>query len=467
MSCNTPNSNPTNISGLQLFYSKSSCNTQQNFCGTPSSSIVYTGVPLPCTTINTGDTLDDILSVFDTKLCAASANYAGYNTGCLDDDGAITTEQQFVEKASAFMCTLRTDLDAFLDTTFPTYQTSVTNSLNAITNPALTSCAFIGITNTDTLNQVIGKINTAICGINTTHLSLSSVNWSQCFTVSTAPTTIPQAFDLLIDQICSLKADIDFAGGGVLPTFNNSGSCLATPGVADSLVDTVNKIKTRLCQTPTFDINALTWNCVTKPNSNTTDLQSAFQSILNKLDTISQNLPTFNGDFVVTNVDNANTCLGKSVALAVSSSADRYVATNLADTTPGTLMQKLEAGSNITLDDTTTPGKIIISSSGGSSSDELVKVSSSDSSSGYLIDKLDGAAGSYGISTTVTEDVVTNKAVIAASINIDLLASKILEAIQNNQTLQDLFCELKNACPSPCSGPLNVSVTYQSGDIVI
>jgi len=316
MSCNTPNSNPTNLSGLQLFYSNSSCGTNTNNCGTPTSQVVYGGPNLPCTNIETGTTLDDVLSIIDTKLCAVVGDYTLYNKACLDDVTPITTEQEFVETISTKVCTIESDLATFTGTTFVDYQTTVTNSLNDITNPELTSCSFVGVLTTDTLEQVINKITTSLCNINTNHLTLTGVNWSQCFTVSTPPTTIPQAFDLLIDQICSVKDDV--GAGGALPTFNNTGSCLPTPGAADSLTDTVNKIKTRLCQTGTFDINALTWTCTTKPSTTTTDLQAAFQAVLNKLDSLSQVVPNFSGDFVVTNVDTAQPCLGKHVAFAVS-----------------------------------------------------------------------------------------------------------------------------------------------------
>lgn len=463
MPCNSSNSNPTNISGIQLFYQTANqCSTATNSCTTDIRTMSYNGPVLPCSNIATGTNMEDVLIAFDTKLCAVTGNYATYNKACLDDGGAITTEQQFVEQISSFVCNLRSDYDTFVGVTFEAYKTSVTANFSAINNPNLTSCVAVGIVPTDSLTQVLNKLHTAICDIHSTHLSFSSVNWSQCFT-SSVPSSLPEALDILIDQICLVKTEVAGAGGA-LPTFNNTSSCLETPTATDSLVDTVTKIRTRLCQTPTFDINNLTWACVTKPSNTATDLQGAFQAILNKLSTISQNLPVFSSDFQVAPVNASDPCLGKSISLSPGGGVtDRYVAVSGLDTSPGTLVQKLQAGTGITLDTTTTPGQMIINSSGGSGNDEKVKTSSSSASAGYLVDKIVAQSNSFGIVPSISNDTVADTLVISNVINLGILADQLLEYIKGDTALMAKFCELKNECPSPCGGPTNVTVTYVSG----
>lgn len=346
---------------VQAFINSQCLDCSTTGCGSTiiASCVFYTGGNLGCTGINTNDNLDTILQKIDTQVCSIIGNYATYQMHCLPTyyGSAITQESQFVDAITSQVCALQTELVAFTGQTFPTYQTMVAGNFAAITDPLIT-CSSAGVTTADSLYTVLVKYCTKFSSIDSA-LNLSSVIWNTCFTVTSNPVTLVQAFDLLVGQICAVKAIASSAA--VLPVFNNSGSCLSITGTADTLVATVNALRTRVCQSPTFDINTLTWGCLTKPSSSATDLQDAFQTVLTNLTTINQNiLNTFSGDFVVTNVDNSNLCLGKHIALATPIVQDRFVASNPSDMSPGTLIQKLTGGTNVTLDATTTPGQVII-----------------------------------------------------------------------------------------------------------
>ena len=446
------NCNPNNIySGSFNSLTESNCG-EYGYTGL-TSKVLYDGPNLPCTLINTGESLNVVFSKLDTALCAVLGDYSLYNVGCL---APIATQQEFVEAISAYVCTLRADFDTFEDVTFLNYQTSVTNQFLSITSPNIT-CASAGITTADNLTTVYSKYCTKFGQIDSA-LSLAGVNWAQCFAVPIAPTTIAEGFDLLIDQICQVNAG---GSGVVLPTFNNVGSCLpGTLSATDSLEDTVNKIKTKVCTQPTFDINALTWGCTTQPSVVTTDLQSAVQAILSQLDSLKQNIPTFDpADFTVANVDNGNLCLGKSVSISGAIGTDQFVKSNAADTLPGTLEDKLQAGSNITLDFTSVAGKAIISSTGvGSAADEKVKTYVGDSTEGYLNDKVTGGSDPFGIDITTFLNTTTEKVEIIPSIDPVTFITNVLNAIKNDAALSALLCEIVSSCPSPCGSVTNAQV---------
>lgn len=430
-----------------------------NNCGCPDTNDCnkYNGPDLPCSGIETGDTYQDALAKLDQAVCTATGDYSTYNTFCL---APITTAQQFVEGISEFVCTLKDDFDTFTTTTFTDYQAVLDARFEAIETPAIT-CASAGITSGDDLAAIYTKYCTKFTEIDDA-IDISSVTWDNCFSVVDTPTTIGAGFQLLADQICNLESLLDLSGGD-LPVFNNSTSCLPSPGSADSLVDTVNKIKSRLCESPTFDINALTWACVSKPSSTTTDLQSAFQAILDKLDSISQNMPTFDGgDFDVSNVDDGDLCLGKSIALAVPSDQDKFVAINGSDGTPGYLANKLTAGTNITLDIISSPGEMIINSTGGSSTDDKVKSYSGDPSSGYLDAKIVGGVSNAGVSVTTSTDTINNQIKVNVSVNVATLITSIISTIETDDDVKNAWCNLIATCPSPCAPPSNIEVTYST-----
>ncbi len=428
-------------------------------CGSDIRCIKWDGPNLVCSGITTGINLEEAITLIDNKLCAVTGDYSSYDTSCLDNTTAITNEQEFVESISTYVCALRNDFDLFTGTTFTAYQTTVNDRFVDIEQPGLV-CPSAGITSDNDLSLVYSKYCAKFEQIDSA-LSLGGVNWDLCFTVDPNPTTISQGFTAVLQQICSLKTDI--GSGGALPTFNNTGSCLPAPLTStDSLVDTINKIKTRLCQSPTFDINALTWGCTIKPSTTATNLQAAIQTILDKVNDYIQNKLTFSGDFSVTPVDGGNPCQGKNVALAIPSTQDRLLAINSSDSAPGTWVDKVVAGTGVTFDYVTTPGSVIVNANTGIGTDQYVKTRGADPISGYLEDKIKGST-SNGITVTKTTDIADEKVQIGTSINWPNFITALFDAIEDSPSLKDMFCAMVQSCLPDCITPPNVTVVYNTG----
>lgn len=429
---------------------------------TNTDNVVYTGPVLSCSNILPNDTLTAILQKIDPLLCAAGGDYSQYNTACL---APIANVQQFVESISAFVCNTQTQLTNFTSVTFVNYQAAVTNSLFSINNPGIT-CTSANVLNTDTLQILLQKYCNKFASIDAL-LNIATANWNLCYSVSPLPATPVDGFNTLIAQICLLKSQVTaIVGSGTLPVFNNTGSCLPTPGSADSLVDTVNKIKTRLCQTGTIDNTLITWGCVAQP-SGAQDLQTTLQNIIAVVSTNSRNIPTqWSADFAVTNVDNSNLCLGKHIALSTPSSQDRLVAATASDTTPGTLQDKLLPGTNMALDYITTPGKVILNATAASGGAGLTLADVTDPNPDYLINKINGGLSSLGVSVAAVLDTTDpSNHEVSIQVNVDPVAlfTNLLNAVSIDAGLKQLFCSVVASCPSPCSAPMNVQVTYTPG----
>lgn len=439
-------------------YNPVSC-TNSTSSTTNSNNVIYTGPTLSCTGITTNSTLTSILQTLDPLICAIGGNFSSYNTACL---APINTQKQFVEGISAYVCNTQTQLSNFINVTYAAYVTSINIAIGNITNPNLI-CTSVGVVNSDTLVTILSKYCAKFGSIDTL-LDPSALNWGLCYAVSPIPTTPNQAFNVLISQICLLKSLVN-TSGIVLPVFNNVGSCLPSPGASDSLVDTVNKIKTRLCQTGTIDNTAISWGCITQP-AGAQDLQSTLQNIITVVTNNAKKLPTvFSGDFVVTNVDNSNLCLGKSIALAVPSSQDRKVAATSGDLTPGVLQDKLQAGTNMVLDYITTPGKVILNATGGGGGG-LTLADNTDATADYLINKVNGGVPIDGVTLTTSVDTtnpLSHQVSFQIGINPITLFTVLIQSIYSDPGLQAAFCAAVAACPSPCSAPSNVLVTYTAG----
>lgn len=433
--------------------------TSTSTCALDAACVIYTGPALDCSGIETNDDLQTILQKIDPLLCAATGDYSQYNTFCL---APIATQQEFVESISAFVCDLRDEFDTFVDTTFAAYQITIDGRLDALEVPGIT-CTSASVTSTMSLVQVLNAYCTKFGSIDTL-LNVSGADWSQCYVVSPAPTTPQEGFDVLIDQVCLLKAAVE-SGTASLPTFNNVGSCLPEPlTAADTLVDTVNKIKTRLCQTGTIDTTTLTWGCVTAP-SGAQNLQDALQNILTRVTAIAQALPTtWSGDFTVSNVDNGNLCLGKSIALAPLVNADRFFAVTASDMSPGVFQDKVIPGTNVTFDFVTTPGFVIVNSTGGSGTgDHKVAVDSADTSADYLGAKITAGGVTSGLQVVPAVDTVNEVVTLNISVNLVSLFTALIDSLQTDAGLYQAFCSAVAGCPSPCAPPSNVQVVYTPG----
>jgi len=421
-------------------------------CGcTDASNIIYTGVALPCSSIQPNTNLEDVIKALDAKVCQAAGDYSTYNTHCLAGLYTINTEAQFVSAITDYACNLSTSFTTFTDTIFPASNTNLQNQINALVNPNLTLCTYSGVISSDTQNGINTKFANKLCDLNS-RLDISSVDWNNCYTVVTPPTTIPAAFQLLADQVCQAATT---GASAALPTFNNQGSCLPAPlGTADTLVNTINKIKTRLCQSPVYDINTSPWGCIANPAAGTgPNIQAAFDATLPILNNLYGNRYTFDGDqFILTQTTTGNACSGFTVSLDPSVGiTDNKVAVTNSDTNPSYLQDKLEEGTNINFD-YSNPEKVVINST---FTDEHIKTTSDDPSAGYLQDKIIAGSDSNGVSIGVS--TVSNQLVIAPTVDTNTLATSIMQAIQNDINLYNQFCELSCGC-APCSSTTTTSV---------
>ena len=421
--------------------------------------VLYTGPNLSCSTINSGDTIELAIQKINDRLCAAAGNYSTYNTFCLPDyqGSPITTQKQFVETISEYVCLFRADYDQFVNIIFDEYKTTVNTNFYNITNPGLT-CNVAGVTNTDTLNQILTKYCIKLTDFHNQFNIITNVNWSQCFTILSDPSNLQEAFQTVIDQICATKALVI---NSQLPLFNNSGSCIGGT-TSDTLVTTINALKTAVCLRPTFDKTSLIWGCVPELIGGTTDLQSTIQTILNQISDYRRNKVTWSSDFVVTQTSPGNACAGINVELATPLNIDRFVAATVSDTSPGTLEDKLVAGTNVTLD-FTNPSEAVINCTGTDT--YKVKAASSESNveADFLNVKINGTSGNYGTSITTVYNSGTKKLDVTPSIDEEVFWNSLYTYLYTTPTAHQKLCDLISTCP--VVSPSFVSWTYENVNI--
>ncbi len=423
-------------------------------CGSNASDILYTGSALACLDVASNTKLDVILSKINAAVCTSPATipWNTFDYGCIADSSDITSVQIFAETLSSYICTFRDLYNTFTTATITADIATINNSINALNNLNLTSCAAVGVGGTDHLSVVITKILTNLCAMNVA-VDISTANWSSCYTVSPAPTSIVNGFNTLIAQICALKTQVS---GSItsLPTFNNIGSCLGgTLTGTDTLYDTVTKIRTKLCTLPTYDPTTITWaSCIASPGSSST-LQDALNLIISRANsayTLRVNTfdPTY---FTVTQTSTGNACSGYNITLANPSGlTDRLVALNGGDSSPNYLLSKMTAGANIVFDTTTTPGTVIIKAT--TSDDHKVLASSSDTVPGTLDSKFQNQPDASGsLSYSQIYNATTKKVDITPTIDFIALMTNAMETIDTNTTLFTMFNNLvckTTPCPS-------------------
>lgn len=413
-----------------------------------SSCVTYTGQVLNCLNVTPGESQESINQKIDGLFCISSGvDWSSFDYHCLTDDTTITTPEQFVSYMTLVYCNLQSNYDTFVGTTFPNQVATLNTSINSILSPGLTLCAGSGITPSDTYTSILTKLANKVCTLSAQ--DVSSANWTSCFTVPTLPTTVVDGFNVVISQICQVKA---LASAPVtLPTFNNQGSCLANPGTADTLVDTINKIKTRVCLSPTYSIGATTWDCFTTP----TDFQSVVNLLVAQANIAKKHDAVFDSNiFAVTD----NGCNGRAVTLQAGfSGSDRLVASDASDSNPGTLADKLTPGTNITLDNTTSPGHIIVNAA--PSLNDKVKANTSDTTAGYLVDKLQGAS-TDGIDLTAVANIGNTQVVLTPTLDFSVLATKFFDQVEGDPDLYARFCSLICGC-QPCNTTPPVTPTVK------
>lgn len=277
----------------------------------------------------------------------------------------------------------------------------------------------------------------------------------------TPPTTLPGAFDLLIDQICQVKADIPT--GYTPPTFNNVGTCLPTPGATDSLTSTISKIIAKLCSLPTLDIDELSPFLCTGLGSTLTEVIENIR--IRVTENTLRSIEEVGPGLTLVDLGSPEACTGKRLEIDPDAFPDEMVKVNSSDTTPGYLIDKLNAGDNITIDDTTLVGAVTITAE-----DAHVKTSSIDPATGYLLQKIlvDSLPElSFALTEDSTTDPSSYKAKITPTIDWYALTEKVLLTIVENSTLRSIFCNIDCEILPTCLAPSNFSVIWTAPNFVI
>lgn len=429
---------------VQYFYDQS-CSTCNDTCGgnrADASCIVYTGPNLSCSGIETNDDLETILSKIDAQICTVTGDYTGYHFNCVGEwwGTPINTEGEFVDAITTYACEITENLESFTGVTFPAYQSSVAARFQSIEGPAII-CTSAGVTASDSLETVLNKYCATFDDI-TSSISLAGIDWDQCFTVTTPPETVNEAFSLILDQICQVSD-----AGATLPTFNNSANCLSGSS-SDSLITTIGLITDAICETDSFDGDEITLGCLTPAS---TSLQDIVQEIADHTSTLIQNTPTYSGDFIVT--ANGGPCDGVTISLANPIDQDRFVAVDVSDASPGTLSSKLTAGTGITI--TNNGSDLEISTAGTADSFKVKAESAGTDTEGFLQDKVNGGSAS-GIVITTSYNSTTEQVDILPTINPSELFTFLLNQLDGDSELYDLFCSKLVNCPSPCDPPSDV-----------
>ena len=218
----------------------------------------------------------------------------------------------------------------------------------------------------------------------------------------------------------------------------------------------LQKIKTRLCLTGVYDATTITWGCLTAQ----TTLQASMQEVVT---TVSDNqkllITAVSADFVLTQTNAGDVCAGKTLSLAVPLvNNDRLVASNVGDLSPGTLIQKLTAGTNVTLDAITTPGQVIINSD----NDHFVLAGAGDITPGLLIDKVLGSTNN-GITLNPTYNAGTDQVDFTLTTSLAVLAANLMTFIAADATLLSQFCAMTNTCVADSCATTLYSVNNTSG----
>lgn len=406
-----------------VFNMQSFVNSQCDSCNDCLSSfyVCYQGANLECSGILTGDTLETALTKIDEQICSAIGDYSTYQMHCLPDyyGEAITEESQFVDAISSYACTIAENLQTFTGVEFPQYQSEVEAQLATIDGPSLV-CTAANVLITDNLATILAKYCSKFTEIDD-ELDMSDVDFGDCFSVVGTINTVQEAFNEVLSQICQVKA-IAESGGGALPTFNNVGSCLATPTTTDSLEDTVIKIRTKLCDIDSsFDGTDIDWGC-NDPDGDS--LQEAIQNVATITNTLTVGAITdFSADFVTEQTDPDDPCAGLTLSLATPLNQDRFVAASDDDTDPGTLIEKLEEGAGINIFVNEDDNAVVIASLG-----TILADAADTDPLGFLSDKLEGSTVN-GITITPVYNPSTKKVTLQLSVDSDLFCAAINDCV--------------------------------------
>lgn len=275
---------------------------------TPTNNLVLTVTSLAAL-ISSSSTMDDAITNLHQRLCTITStglNYSGFNYACLRQGGAltglgsaITTAQQFTEATAAALCSLNTRVSAVETPTFTVPScisgiTSGSSTLGAVltaygskictlntnldmsgvnANPCSLYYSYTAKPTSNNVADYINWITTNLCGViidnnttfgtittridnitryitGTTSGSIPTSIDTSCMSGGSSTSSLVNAVNLMISQICSLNTTVSGISGGSfsLPWATNFGSTayygytFNYTNTADTLTNQLNKV---------------------------------------------------------------------------------------------------------------------------------------------------------------------------------------------------------------------------------
>lgn len=400
-----------------------------------SSLIVYTGLNLSTIGVSPNTDLEDALSSINTAVAnnSSAPDYSGYNLYCVKQvDGLThpTNTQNFAEGISKALCDFKTDYTTFVGTTYTTAIDTMTSAINNLQEPQYT-CAIFSITHDDDINTVWNKTFDGCLGI-IESINPEGADWAALG--ETNVNSIVNAFNIVINILAALPAQL----AGLEPTigtFDNSSNCLQgleEMNTRDTIISLINYV----CNLNTFDVNSITWGCV----SPGTDLQSSFQNLINFCSDVSNLYVSTAGTGLT--LTSGIDCVGKSLSIDTTWNGLYKAKVSSSDSTAGYLGTKIVSTDNsVTIDILTDPSKVDLSVT---VPDNKV-LAQSGGTSGYLVDKIINASGDWGLSVIVS--VVDDKLLIRPSVtDAKLFVTEFASYISGDVDAKAIFCDLVASC---------------------
>lgn len=372
-----------------------------------ASQVFYTGPALSNIGVDQNDDLDTILNAIDEKFGESTSNpdytsWSMYGITQINGSSHPTTLRNFSEGIAKIVTDNAGVVTTFIGTTYVNDQEVITDAINAIKAPELTYTPF-GITDADLIANVWTKLFSGIDDV-LAALDPSAGAWDDIgLTGGDIPDTLLGGFNALIEVVSDLQSTVDDLDA--LPTFDNTGSCLPTPGATDTLVSTIGKIKTVLCAKPDFNVGDLEYGCgISSSNDN---LQEVVQAILNAHDSFVRTaIVSASSEFSISAVD-GDPCNGMKIILKADAAPRKTVAATASSTTMGSLYEVIESSDGSLEIDNTDPEKLDIKVNVDALSDindRKILVDEADTHADYIGNKIQGDGEINGIRINVRRE---------------------------------------------------------------
>lgn len=402
-----------------------------------ATCVTYSGEVLSFMGNESNINIEEMFTLLDRRLEDTHLSNWNYNYSCLDPNGHITTQRQFVERISTEVCSIKSFVNNISNV--PNLVQDIDDRVTSIENPGLLSNSFVGIKPSDNYTQVIGRLATAS---NTLYeyVDLNGVNWDRVYTVSQTPVNVSGGFNEVFRQIELLYNRTDLS---VDIQFDTTYSCLPTKTENTPLATVVRELYESYCTTSAvhYDGNSIVWGCVNDPSENT--LQSSIQNIVSHLGDLYKFKPVF--DSAHFDVEEIANCQGYSIKLKEGSySGDGKVLVNASAANKYYLSEAIEEGDNIEID--VVGDKLRVSASLPS----VTNVSVTGLGVNGPLDDVLITPGNSGAIYTTKSINSEGKLVIGVSVDYAIFADNLLNEIRNNPVLLDKLCNINCSCQS-CS----------------